>query len=74
MLKLKKIIVSLLFLMPFFSVFAQETAILKKGKGTEKSPIVDKLGERLYKKNATMFIQKHYNAVYPILSMIEDMR
>ena len=36
-------------------------------------PIVDKLGERLYKKGAKMFIQKHYNAVYPILSMIEDM-
>jgi uncharacterized protein len=37
-------------------------------------PIVDKLGERLYKKNANLFIQKHYNAVYPILSMLEDMR
>jgi len=37
-------------------------------------PIVDRLGERLYKKNAAMFIQKHYNAVYPILSMLEDMR
>jgi uncharacterized protein len=36
-------------------------------------PIVDKLGERLYKKGAAMFIQKHYNAIYPILSMIEDM-
>lgn len=36
-------------------------------------PIVDKLGERLYKKGSKMFIQKHYNAVYPILSMIEDM-
>ena len=36
-------------------------------------PIVDKLGERLYKKKAAMFIQKHYNAVYPILSLIDDM-
>ena len=36
-------------------------------------PIVDRLGERLYRKGAKMFIQKHYNAVYPILSMIEDM-
>jgi len=37
-------------------------------------PIVDNLGERLYKKGSNMFIQKHYNAVYPILSMIEDMK
>lgn len=36
-------------------------------------PIVDKLGERLFKKGSKMFIQKHYNVVYPILSMIEDM-
>jgi len=31
------------------------------------------MGERFYKKGAAMFIQKHYNAVYPIISMIEDM-
>lgn len=37
-------------------------------------PIVDKLGERLYKEGSAMFIQKHYNAVYPILSMIEDLK
>ena len=36
-------------------------------------PVVDKLGERLYKKGSAMFVQKHYNAVYPILSMLEDM-
>lgn len=36
-------------------------------------PIVDRLGEKLFKKGSAMFIQKHYNAVYPILSMIEDM-
>ena len=36
-------------------------------------PIVDSMGERLYKKGVAMFIQKHYNAVYPIISMIEDM-
>lgn len=36
-------------------------------------PIVDQLGERLYKKGSNMFIQKHYNAVYPIISMIEDL-
>ena len=37
-------------------------------------PIVDKLGEKLFKKASPMFIQKHYNAIYPILSMIEDMK
>lgn len=37
-------------------------------------PIVDKLGEKLFKNASPMFIQKHYNAVYPILSMIEDMK
>jgi uncharacterized protein len=35
-------------------------------------PIVDKLGEKLFRLGAPMFIQKHYNAVYPIISMIED--
>jgi uncharacterized protein len=41
---------------------------------TEKmlTPIVDTLGERLYKKKAPLFIQKHYNSVYPILSLLED--
>lgn len=37
-------------------------------------PIVDKLGERLYRKGSNLFIQKHYNSIYPILSMIEDMK
>ena len=36
-------------------------------------PIVDKLGETLFKKGSAMFVQKHYNVVYPILSMMEDM-
>ena len=35
-------------------------------------PIVDKLGDKLYKQHAPMFIQKHYNAVYPIISLLED--
>jgi uncharacterized protein len=35
-------------------------------------PIVDALGEKLYRMKAPMFIQKHYNSVYPILSLIED--
>ena len=34
--------------------------------------IVDRLGFKLFKQKSPMFIQKHYNAVYPILSLIED--
>lgn len=36
-------------------------------------PIADKLAERLYKKRNPMFIQKHYNEFYPMISMMEDM-
>ena len=35
-------------------------------------PIADKLAERLYKKRNAMFIQKHYNDMFPMLSLIED--
>jgi uncharacterized protein len=35
-------------------------------------PIVDKLGERLFKKRAPLFIQKHYNEIYPYLSLMEE--
>jgi uncharacterized protein len=35
-------------------------------------PIVDKLAERLYKQRNAVFIQKHYNELYPILSVIEN--
>ncbi|MFH1377634.1 MAG: hypothetical protein ABIH86_02660 [Planctomycetota bacterium] len=35
-------------------------------------PIVDQLGKRLYKDRVPMFIQKHYNAAYPVLSLIDD--
>jgi len=35
-------------------------------------PVVDSLGEKLFRKGAPMFIQKHYNSVYPLLSMLED--
>jgi uncharacterized protein len=34
--------------------------------------ISDKLAERLYKKKSPMFIQKHYNVMYPFLSILED--
>jgi uncharacterized protein len=37
-------------------------------------PIADKLAARLYKKRNAMFIQKHYNEFYPIVSMVEDMK
>jgi uncharacterized protein len=35
-------------------------------------PIADKLAEKLFKKRNGMFIQKHYNDMFPVLSMIED--
>jgi uncharacterized protein len=36
-------------------------------------PIVDNLGESLYRKRAPAFIQKHYNPAYPLLSLMEDL-
>ena len=35
-------------------------------------PIVDRLGERLYKKRAPLFIHKMYNTMYPLISYFED--
>lgn len=35
-------------------------------------PIVDRLGEELYKSKSPLFIQKHYNRAYPLLSMLDD--
>lgn len=35
-------------------------------------PIVDKLAQKLYKKRNAMFIQKHYNEMFPLISLIED--
>jgi uncharacterized protein len=35
-------------------------------------PIADRLAEKLYKKKSAMFIQKHYNDMFPMLSLIED--
>ncbi len=34
--------------------------------------IADRLAHKLFKKRNAMFIQKHYNDIYPFLSMIED--
>lgn len=36
-------------------------------------PIVDKLGEKLYKKGSSVFMQKHYNNYYPLISFFQDM-
>jgi uncharacterized protein len=35
-------------------------------------PIADHLAERLFKKRNAMFIQKHYNEMFPLVSLIED--
>lgn len=35
-------------------------------------PIADRLAERLFKNKNAMFIQKHYNDMFPLISMIED--
>lgn len=35
-------------------------------------PIADRLAEKLYKKRSALFIQKHYNDMYPLISAIED--
>lgn len=35
-------------------------------------PIADRLAERLYKRRNALFIQKHYNDMFPIISLIED--
>jgi uncharacterized protein len=35
-------------------------------------PIVDKLASRLFKNRNSLFIQKHYNDLFPLLSLVED--
>jgi uncharacterized protein len=35
-------------------------------------PIVDALASRLYEKRNSLFIQKHYNDLFPLLSLVED--
>ncbi|MCL1895798.1 MAG: SPASM domain-containing protein [Clostridiales bacterium] len=35
-------------------------------------PIADRVAARLYKKRSPMFIQKHYNDLYPLVSLAED--
>lgn len=36
------------------------------------TPIVDGLAARLFKVRSPLFIQKHYNEMYPIVSLVED--
>ena len=36
------------------------------------TPIADYVAETLYKENSAMFIHKHYNDLYPIMSLVED--
>jgi uncharacterized protein len=35
-------------------------------------PIADRVGAVLYKKRVPLFLHKHYNSAYPVLSLIED--
>ena len=35
-------------------------------------PIADGLAEKLYKKKNSLFLQKQYNDMFPLVSMIED--
>jgi len=37
------------------------------------TPIVDEVAEKLYKEKSPLFIQKHYNKLYPVMSLIEDL-
>jgi radical SAM protein with 4Fe4S-binding SPASM domain len=35
-------------------------------------PIADEIGRRLYRKRNSLFLHKHYNVAYPVLSALED--
>jgi uncharacterized protein len=35
-------------------------------------PIADRLAARLFKRRSAMFIQKHYNELFPLISLVED--
>lgn len=35
-------------------------------------PIADRVGRRLYRERDPLFLHKHYNAAYPVLSLLED--
>lgn len=35
-------------------------------------PVADRVGAKLYKRRDPVFLHKHYNAAYPVLSLLED--
>jgi uncharacterized protein len=35
-------------------------------------PIADRVGRHLYRERNSLFLHKHYNAAYPVLSLLED--
>jgi len=35
-------------------------------------PIADRVGKTLYRERSPLFLHKHYNAAYPVLSLLED--
>ena len=37
------------------------------------TPIADQVAEKLYKERSALFIHKHYNSLYPVMSLVEDM-
>jgi uncharacterized protein len=37
------------------------------------TPIADRAAEKLFKQRSAMFIHKHYNEMYPVMSLVEDM-
>jgi hypothetical protein len=36
------------------------------------TPIADRVGETLYGERNPLFLNKHYNPAYPVLSFLED--
>jgi len=36
------------------------------------TPIADKVAEKLYEKRNALFLHKHYNELYPVMSLVED--
>jgi len=36
------------------------------------TPIVDQAAEQLYKERSALFMHKHYNEMYPVVSLVED--
>jgi len=37
------------------------------------TPIADRTAEKLFEQKSAMFIHKHYNEMYPVVSLVEDM-